>query len=295
MKHILLDTDIGPDCDDVGALAMLAQFARRGLCRVAAVTHCTSNPYGAGCADAVLAWYGLRDVEVGTTEREGFLQEHQKYNRYITENYENRYRVRRPESAVRVLRRRLAAAAPGETVVCAIGPLNDLAELLASPGDDISPLDGRELVRRAEARLVSMAGSEAFGEYNVICDTEAARTVLEDWPAEVWLSPFELGADVMCGHFARRLSEDHVVCKAYALYTKSGLRNSWDLTAVWAAALGCEPLFTLSGPCRVQVRQDGVTEFLPHPEGRVRIMGKAQSAEAIAAAMDAVIDGSYSY
>ena len=45
-KNIILDTDIGPDCDDAAALAMLNLYADQGLCRILGITHCTSNPYG---------------------------------------------------------------------------------------------------------------------------------------------------------------------------------------------------------------------------------------------------------
>ena len=52
-KNIILDTDIGPDCDDAAALAMLNLYADQGLCRILGITHCTSNPYGAGTIDAI--------------------------------------------------------------------------------------------------------------------------------------------------------------------------------------------------------------------------------------------------
>lgn len=35
LKNVLIDTDIGPDCDGVAALAMLNIYANRGLSNVA--------------------------------------------------------------------------------------------------------------------------------------------------------------------------------------------------------------------------------------------------------------------
>ena len=39
MKKILLDTDIGPDCDDAAALALVNMYAAEGMVEVLDVTH----------------------------------------------------------------------------------------------------------------------------------------------------------------------------------------------------------------------------------------------------------------
>ena len=65
-KNIILDTDIGPDCDDVAALAVLNLLADRGLCRILGVSHCTSNPYGAGMIDVINRYYGRPDIAIST-------------------------------------------------------------------------------------------------------------------------------------------------------------------------------------------------------------------------------------
>ena len=82
MKKILLDTDIGPDCDDAAALALVNMYAAEGMVDVLAVTHCTSNPYGVGAIRAIDAWYG-HDFPVGTLKDEGFLTGEQTDNAAI--------------------------------------------------------------------------------------------------------------------------------------------------------------------------------------------------------------------
>ncbi|NRF95128.1 hypothetical protein HQN89_30025 [Paenibacillus frigoriresistens] len=57
-RRVILDTDMGPDCDDAGALAILHALVDRGEAELLAVTHCTSNPWGAGCIDAINVYYG---------------------------------------------------------------------------------------------------------------------------------------------------------------------------------------------------------------------------------------------
>lgn len=272
MKHIALDTDIGPDCDDAGALALLNLLQDAGLCRIEAVTNCTSNPYGAGCADAIDRWYGHGEIPVGAYDRPGFLEDCTKYNRYICEHYDNRYRDARPESALRVLRRAFASAGEEGIVLCTIGQFNDAADLLRSGPDDLSPLSGMELVRQKGRGLVMMAGSEQFAEYNVACDVESARYVVENWPGEMIFSPFEIGEGTMTGGFCEQLPGEHPVRKAYELYTGGGKRQSWDLTAAWTAVMGAEPLFCLSPTCRVTLDEKGVMQVTEDPAGRCRIL-----------------------
>ena len=43
MKRIILDTDIGVDCDDAVALAMLIGFAKSGHCSIEAITTSTTR------------------------------------------------------------------------------------------------------------------------------------------------------------------------------------------------------------------------------------------------------------
>jgi inosine-uridine nucleoside N-ribohydrolase len=40
---IILDTDIGPDCDDAGAIAVLHTLATQGAAEILGIAHCTSN------------------------------------------------------------------------------------------------------------------------------------------------------------------------------------------------------------------------------------------------------------
>ncbi len=64
MKKIILDTDIGFDCDDAGALALLHRLCDREEAELLAVTACYDSPYVAGCIDAINRYY-KRTVPVG--------------------------------------------------------------------------------------------------------------------------------------------------------------------------------------------------------------------------------------
>ena len=44
MEKIILDTDMGCDCDDVGALALVCGAHKRGEAALLGVTHAIDNP-----------------------------------------------------------------------------------------------------------------------------------------------------------------------------------------------------------------------------------------------------------
>ena len=161
MNKIILDTDIGPDCDDAAALALALIYARQGLAELLAVMHCTSSPWGVGAIRAINAWYGL-DVPVGTLKDEDLLT-----GQAIYETYNKPLASQLPADmqaagdAVALYRSLLAQSRPKSVELVAIGPWRNLANLLRSGQDEISSLSGRQLVREKVSRLTPMAGSFA--------------------------------------------------------------------------------------------------------------------------------------
>ncbi|MBB6730632.1 nucleoside hydrolase [Cohnella zeiphila] len=242
--RIILDTDIGPDCDDAGAVAVLHALEKRGEVRIAGMMHCTSGKWGAGCLDALNRFYGRGDIPVGTLRDKGFLDDdnlYAKYNKVIAETFPNRYRNEPAPDAVRLYRKLLAEGENFGAVVVAIGPLLNLQQLLQSAPDEISPLSGAELVARKVKHLVVMGGRFPEGEeWNFAMHPASARFVTDRWPTGITFTGFEIGLDILTG---KRLYDDlpsgHPVRQCYARFAGEGqTRSSWDLTAVLFAARG---------------------------------------------------------
>ena len=63
---IILDTDIGPDCDDAGAMAVLHVLANNNEAEILGIMCCTSSQWGAPCIDAINTYYGRGYLPVGT-------------------------------------------------------------------------------------------------------------------------------------------------------------------------------------------------------------------------------------
>lgn len=310
-KNILIDTDIGPDCDDVAALAMLNIYANRGLCRILGIGHCTSNVYGAGAIDAICQFYGHSDIEIGTYKESGFLCDNKCtiYNKVLAEEFPNRYQSSQPEDACTMYRRILVAQPDHSVDFVAIGPLNNLSDLLNSEADLYSPLSGKELVAQKVARLVMMAGifeaedsqvnaivEELTGctaadmkEFNVVCDIPSACNVAQNWPTPKVYLGFEAGM-VQTGIPAdTNIGSNHPVKRAYELYTENGRRYSWDLLTVeFAIDSNCKHYKT-SAPGRVRFDEDGRTIWTLDAQGKDHYVIWAQPAEQIAKDIDLLL------
>lgn len=279
---IILDTDIGPDCDDAGALAVLHALADRGEAEILGVIHCTSNSWGAPCIDAINTYYGRPHIPVGTLKREGFLdgEPYSKYNRWIGQHFPNQYLDGQMEvpDAVDVYREILAGQPDGSVVIVAIGPLPNLHNLLMSPPDSHSPLNGCDLVEKKVRQLVVMGGcfpragakGPSIGsEWNFEMDPAAAQYVMANWPGSIMLSDFYIGWPVMTG--ARLLSEtpeDNPVRMAYQLYTEDGNRMSWDLTAVLYGVRGLGEYWNAVTGGYVEVDDKGRSHWQDSPDGK---------------------------
>ncbi|AZN40299.1 nucleoside hydrolase [Paenibacillus albus] len=272
--RILLDTDIGPDCDDVGAVAVLHALEKSGEVRIAGMTHCTSSKWGAGCLDALNTFYGRGDIPIGTLTLPGFLEEdsiYAKYNKGITLGYPNRYQQQPAPDAVDIMRKVLAEGEDGETVIVAIGPLINLMDLLESEGDQHSPLNGMQLVSAKVKSLVAMGGHFPTGkEWNFEMHPASAAYVVSNWPTNIVFTGFEIGAPI---HTGRRLytdlPESHPLRRSYEWYVGEGeTRHSWDLTAVLYAARGHHPFWELETGTATVDAQTGENVWAQNPNGK---------------------------
>lgn len=280
--NIILDTDIGPDCDDAGALGLLHILSRKIVINILAITHCTSSPYGCGCIDAINHAFGKKDIPIGTLEKSEFLDatDYYKYNKFISENYPNRFAGgTKPASALETLKNALSSADDKSVVVVSIGPLTNLADL-------VNDQHGKVLIKEKVKSLVSMAGcfeeqskNVPYSEWNVEMDIKAAQDVVEKWESDIVFTPFETGVDIVTGVTWGTMSEKHPVRKAYELYSPNG-RSSWDLTAVWYAVMGTEPHFSISSSGDIIIKDDGKSEFTPSPTGRFRYIEVSPNTDA---------------
>ena len=286
---VILDTDIGPDCDDTGALAILNQLCDEGACELLAVTHCTGSPYGVPTISAINRCFGRR-VPIGTCRDAGFLSTGAAlaYTPQVAAAFPHDFPPGAPQpGAVDVLRETLSGAEDGSVTVIAIGPLNNLAAALRD--DACGPLIASKV-----QRLVAMAGyfqaDKHFAEWNVEQDIPAARHVADNWPSPILFCPFEAGENILTGASLSKYP-DNPVALSYRLFTEGGmLRPSWDLITVIAAVPGAEAFLQQSAPGRIHVTEKGETLFIPQPLGVHRYVQPSADPEALTARVEALLD-----
>ena len=289
--RIIFDTDITGDVDDVLALAMLHALADRGECTIEAVTVSKIHPLTAPFVDAVNTYYGRPDIPIGVT-RDAQKRESKYLN--LVETLDGgvfRYphdllSSDEAQEAVSVLRKTLAGADDHSITLVQVGLASNLADLLESPPDSLSPLDGLQLIRK-KVRLVSVMagafrpvhGDTHYLEANVRNGIGSMQRFASGWPKDVpvvW-SDFLIGIaapfprESIANDFSYKAN--HIVREAYLLHSGPNHdRPTWDLTSVLYAVRPESSYFDLSDFGNVTVENDGFTRFSTDDRGRDRYL-----------------------
>jgi len=281
--RIVFDTDMASDVDDVGALASLHALASLGEAEILAIGISSRNEHVGPCVDAIDTWYGRPEIPIGYQRRlqVGYPKDtgestESKYAEAVDKGFPHRLaRSSDAPDAALLYRKVLAAQPDASVVIVSVGFLNNLASLLDTPPDAVSPLAGEELVRRKVRRWVCMGGKfpggrfdSGEGEYNVRVDTAASMRALGDWPTPVVFSGFEIGNRILTGRRLRDAPERSPVRAAYLHFNGLEDRQSWDQTAVLYAVRGAAAYWTESAPglCLMHAGLPfGFNEWIPTP------------------------------
>jgi inosine-uridine nucleoside N-ribohydrolase len=285
---LIFDTDIGNDVDDVLALGMIHALQSRGACELLAVTVSKDHELAGPFADAVNTFYGRPKIPVGVV-RNGATRDEGKFLGMVRDGARPDFphalkRSADAPEAVALLRKVLAAQPDGSVVMVQVGFATNLARLLESPADAVSPLSGKQLAAKKVKFVSAMFGAyKADGgvsterEYNVTEDLPAAKTFAADWPTPIVFSGFEVGQAIT--YPAASIERDfgyvkhHPLAEAYRRYSPPPHdRPCWDLTSVLYAVYPDRGYFGLSRSGRVTVGDDGVTRFASSDLGRHRFL-----------------------
>jgi hypothetical protein len=245
---VILDTDLDGDVDDVGALALLNDFMDQGECTLLACVHNTVNGNLSSCAtiQAIDAYYGHPSIPIGQYYGEPDAAAHVKsvltpappdgyhgpavgsgssYTLPIHQKFDPNFpNDDKMPAGVDVYRKALASAVDGSVVICSVGLMENLQDLIQSQPDSVSDLNGLDLVRKKVRELVIMANTVPPDHY-----------LLSKWPTKImWTT--DVGSGIGTGPSLIPTPENNPVRVAYDLFgvLHTG-RQSWDLTAAWLA------------------------------------------------------------
>lgn len=282
--NLIFDTDLGPDYDDVGAMALLHALADSGQVHILATLSSNKHELTVPCIDVINTYFGRQDIVLGVTKNEDapcLASGHQnKWTEYLPNNYPHRTKCSSDApDAVKIYRKLLAEAPDKSVTICTVGFLTNLKGLLDSEADEYSSLSGKELIVQKVKYLISMGGHFPEGrEYNLYCDIAASLTVTKEWPTEIVFCGFEIGELILTGKKLVQLPiEQNPVKDAYSLafaQADPNGRMSWDQITTFVAIKGIEPYF-LSERGTIHVNGDGSNTWSPDTLGtHIRLIEK---------------------
>jgi pyrimidine-specific ribonucleoside hydrolase len=273
---VIFDSDLGPDYDDVGALAFLHAMADSGKVEILATLSSNRHELVGPSINVLNTWFGRPDLPLGAPKGKGV-------NMGSVQHWPDSLISKYPHSigstdelpdAVTVYRKILSTQPDTSVTIVTVGFLTNLAGLLESAPDAISPLSGKDLIVQKVKKLVSMAGKFPEGkEFNVFKDSAASKTVFENWPTRIIFSGYEVGAQIRTGLRVMNMAvlNDPVkdvfrISIPMSAEDKLG-RMSWDETAVLIAVYGIKGFFDqVTGT--MTVNSDGSNGWLNNSAGR---------------------------
>lgn len=280
MKNIILDTDLGGDCDDAAAIALANKFHNSGEITVLAMTYSNSNESGALLTSVINSYYG-NNFDIGV------LKNHELKIDYGIDFVDKTLEILKVEKDFSKLQnandlyyeKLINAEDKSVTVVC-IGQLRNIATFLDS---DFNGLSGQEIFNRKVKELYIMGGyfkqkgeSCSFcglllpGEYNIVTDLDSAHTIMAKVEIEIIFCDFDMGVDVLTFEkFSSNYDENYPVSICYKLY-QNGARHSWDPITVLYAVKGDNEYFS-SKLGDVFITDKGRTIFKENSNGRHRM------------------------
>ncbi len=265
IPHVIFDTDMGPDYDDIGAIAVLHALAAKGECQILATVASDAHPSIAPTIAMFNTYFNKPDIPVGIAVADApAYTAKNNWNDSIIYKFAPALAKKIYPEAVDIYRQVLAKQADHSVTIITVGFLSNLQALLRSKADQYSSLSGETLVRQKVKNWVAMAGAFPQGkEFNVAVDSAASHDVFQKWPTPILFSGFEIGAHIITGgRVARDDPESNPIAWGYRynLRTYSGKqeagRPSWDITTVLCAIRRPEKYFYVTGPGKFIVRAD---------------------------------------
>jgi inosine-uridine nucleoside N-ribohydrolase len=280
---IIFDSDMGPDYDDVGAIAILHAFADKGEAKILATMASTKYEGVAAVLNVFNTYFNRPDIPVGVPNgyaRE--LRDWQHWTDTLMAKYPHKIKTNdEAQDAVKLYRKILAAQPDHSVTIVTVGFLTNLSNLLSTGADSYSSLSGTELIKRKVKLMVCMAGKFPSGfEFNVMKDAAASQNVYGHWPTPIILSGFEIGEKIKVGLplIHNNAIKNNPVKDAFRIAIPMAKedslgRKSWDETAVLVAIKGYSNWYTLHQG-RMMVADNGSNTWDDNGTGQAYLVEK---------------------
>jgi len=286
---VIFETDMGNDIDDALALDMLYKYQDIRLVGILLISSNKANEYTIPFLDIMNNFYGYPDIPLATVKKDAVKEGKNISYVEVVSTFDKksdsfRQTLKATDSvteAVQKYREILSKEEDNSIVIISVGFLTNLKQLLCSPPDKYSNLNGKDLVSK-KVKLLSIMGGDfrqgmPKGEFNIRFDIPAAQYVFKNWPTEMIVSTWEVGAGIIFpgGDIIGKINykTPHPLVIAYENYLPMPYnRETWDLTSV---LIGVEPVleyFDLSQSGNISVDNKGVTSFSSSKKGNCKYL-----------------------
>ena len=154
--RIIFDSDMGPDYDDVGALAILHAMADKGECKILATVSSNEHRLTTATLNVLNTYFKRPDIPVGIVKQNGInVSCPQKWDSLIISKYPHAIKSNAEAHDALKLYRKILAAQPDKSVtIVTVGFLTNMSNLIASKPDEFSSLTGKELVKKKKSAFL---------------------------------------------------------------------------------------------------------------------------------------------
>lgn len=273
---VIFDTDMGNDVDDVVALDMFYKYLDEGSVELLGIISSKREVGSIKLIDAMNTLYGYPNIPIGIAKsypEENYTCTDSKINYadYTVGAHKYNHTITdwdAVEDGYKLIRKLLASQPDKSVTFVTVGFSTNMARLLASQGDEYSPLDGKSLMAKKADKVVIMAGNfhEAKKEYNIYKDHFAAVRFIAECPVPMYFTDYTLGKSTLYPYQTVeegfKYVENHPLVVSYYYYAQMPYnRPLWDPTAVLFAVEGHKGYASLSKSGYVTVNQKDITDF----------------------------------
>lgn len=219
---IIFDTDIGGDADDLGALAMLHNYVKRGDCELFAIMSWSTDKFAVPAIDAINRFYHHPNIPIGT-RKDGISTDVSNYNQSIANNFEYKLTYDDVPDAVNLYRKILSSATDTSITMVTVGPLLNIQRLLKTGADSYSSLNGKDLISKKVKKFVMMGGNFPKGkdEWNFNGNMPGVtKYVIENLEVPIVFTGFELGVQIKTGAILNNTDENTPLYQGFMYFSQ---------------------------------------------------------------------------
>ena len=242
MRKFILGTDWWTDCDDAVAIRLLAREHVKKEIELLGIVLNACMPYSVASLEGFLNTEKVYDIPIGIDLEATDFGGNPPYQKRLSQ-FSNKYKSNEDAQDAVKLYRTILASVETSVELIEIGYPQALTALLLSKGDDISDLNGIDLVKAKVSKIWMMAGKwdKNPGKENNFARNDRSRTAAnmfcEICPVPVTFLGWEVGASVITGG---NLDKNDPLYLALCDHGSHNGRSSWDPMLCLLALIGDE-------------------------------------------------------